>query len=262
MSVERELIISKLVGFLTGEISKTEIYEWSLFVAVSRDYEELINNNPLNEKIFQFLIEINKPRNSSASIKIILQYFLECLEGKKVFDPAYFNSLLEDKLPKPTLTSPESQNTKSVSEKKPSALQGILPAINKMYILIFLFCSILLNIFGLLKPDFLVSADEIVPTRLIMLREALPHLFYGAAMLIAILVTVPRVVFYLLFFIATWGMFFYWYSATDFILKNGWSLILLIPLLPIITLPPTLMFLTMLNRWFSQAPQTVREIKK
>ena len=262
MSVERELIISKLVGFLTGEISKTEIYEWSLFVAVSRDYEELVKDNPLNEKIFQFLIEINKPRNSSVSIKQILQYFLECLEGKKAFDLVYFNSLAEDKLPKSASAPVETQKTKSVGEKKPSALQGILPAVSKIYILIFLFCSILLNIFGLLKPDFLVQADEIVPARSMVWRDALPHLFYGAAMLIAILVTVPRVVFYFLFFIATWGMFFYWYSATDFILKNGWSLILLIPLLPIITLPPTLMFLTMLNRWFNQTPQTVREIKK
>ena len=29
MSVERKLLLIKLIGFLTGEISKTEIYEWA-----------------------------------------------------------------------------------------------------------------------------------------------------------------------------------------------------------------------------------------
>ena len=72
-------------------------------------------------------------------------------------------------------------------------------------------------------------------------------------MMIAMTVRVPRILFYGLFFISTGGMFFYWYTATDFVLKQGRSLIYLVPLLPFVALPPTCVFFIMLNRWFSES---------
>ncbi|MCC6758973.1 MAG: hypothetical protein IT395_05055 [Candidatus Omnitrophica bacterium] len=255
MSVERKLLLVKLIGFLTGEISKNEIYEWALFVAVSRDYEELVKNDKLSEQIMQFLIDVNKPRTTTAPTQKILEYFIACLEDKKQFSEDDYKLLIADQ-PSKTATVPKS----AVAAKKPLRIpvpvlspgkRTLISRIANIYVFLFVSISIILNLTVILKPDFLVNPGEVAPIPDQVLRDAFPHLFYGITMIIALLVRGPRILFYALFFIATWGMLFYWYSITIFIFENKWPLYYLVMLSPALTLPPTLMFWIMLTRWFN-----------
>ena len=250
MIFERKITLVKLKGFLTGEISKTEIYEWALFVAVSRDYEELIKSDPLAEQIIQFLVEINNERARSLPTQKVLGYYVDCLEGSKSFSPDDLRVIMGGKpLVKPAAAPAE--KAKPV-EKKTLAREKALAAAMKAYVFIFAAVSVLLNLLSIVKPDFLVKHGQIPPTFTEAWRDAFPHLVYGLGMVLALTTKVPRLVFYGLFFIATWGIFFYWYVATDLVLKQGQSLVNLFPLLPFIALPPTAGFLIMLNQWFAQ----------
>jgi hypothetical protein len=266
MSVERKLLLVKLLGFLTGEISKTEIYEWALFVAVSRDYEELIKNDKLSEYIIQFMIDVDKPRTTTTPTKKIVEYFIACLEDKKQFSEEDYKVLIADQPPaKPGAgtkavpaeakqnlqisVKPPSENAENA--KKESVKESWFALVARIYVFIFIGISLALNLTVIFKPDFLMQPGEIAPLPDNVLRDAFPHLFYGLTMIIALIVRGPKILFYPLFFIAAWGMFFYWYSITMFVSEKQWPLYYLVILSPILTLPPTMMFWIMLSRWFN-----------
>lgn len=260
MQFERQIILVKLKGFVTGAVPKSEIYEWALFVAVSRDFEELAKQDPLAEKIVQFLIEINNEREKPLPLREVLQYFIDCLEGRKDFDQQKFDVLIGAETPGTAPAPPVSKaaDQTALQKKKFTFPKFDLNVILKVYVIAFVVISVLLNLFAALSPQFLVRAGEIAPSSAESWRAALPHLCYGAVMLLALTLKVPRVVFYGIFFVAVLGMFFYWYVATDILLKNGRSLIYLLPLAPFVTLPPTAGFFLMLDRWFAEMPKPKR----
>lgn len=254
MSVERKLLLVKLIGFLTGEISKNEIYEWALFVAVSRDYEELIKNDKLAEQIMQFLIDVNKPRTTAAPTQKIIEYFIACLEDKKQFSEESYKILIADQPAKPVATVKSVEALRAAKIAPPvlsPEKKTLISRIVTIYIFLFVSISLLLNLVMIFKPDFLMKQGEVAPLPGQVLRDAFPHLFYGITMIIALFIRGPKYLFYALFFIATWGMLFYWYSITIFISENKWPLYYLVMLSPALTLPPTLMFWMMLTRWFT-----------
>jgi len=269
MSVERKLLFVKLIGFQTGEISKNEIYEWALFVAVSSDYEELIKNDKLAEQIMQFLIDIDKPRTSTTPTKTIVDYFLSCLEEKKQFSEEYYKALIADqpakqataaktaaataqhKAQKISIQQQPSVTESATDSKKKSAKEIWIPLIARIYVALFVGVSIVLNLLVIFKSDFLLKQGEIAPLPDEVWRDAFPHLFYGLTMIVALIIKGPRILLLALFFVAAWGMFFYWYSITMFIFHNKWPLYYLVMLSPILTLPPTMMFWIMLKKWFN-----------
>ncbi|MCB9757551.1 MAG: hypothetical protein H6753_03895 [Candidatus Omnitrophica bacterium] len=255
MSVERKLIITKLNGFLTGEISASEIYEWTLFVAVASDYENLIKNDKLVEQIFQFLMDITKPRSSLVSDKKVLEYFIQCLEDKRKFSQENYQSII---LNKPVGAADVSVKPKTRVVVKPATSLGWLVGAAKVYALIFIIISLFLNGVSVMKPDLLVKANEIAPTTGEVWSSALPHLLYGVLILIAMFMKVPKVVFYGFVPVAIWGMFFYWSMATGFVLKYGLSARNILVLLVLMALPPTAAFFVLLNQWFSRL-QTLRK---
>lgn len=260
MSVERNFIIAKLNGFLTGEISASEIYEWTLFVAVSNDYENLIKNDKLVEQIFQFLMDITKPRSSLVSDKKVLEYFIQCLEDKKIFSQEVYQSIVHNKSDRSTNVSakPKIRAVEKPAGSTPASL-GWLVWAAKIYALIFIAASLLLNGAAVIKPDLLVNANEIAPTTEEVWRSALPHLVYGVLILIVMLIKVPKIVFYGFIPVAIWGMFFYWSVATSFVLKYGLSAMSISALLLLVALPPTAAFFVMLNQWFSRLQTPVKK---
>ncbi len=247
MAFERKIILVKLAAFLTGEISANEIYERALFVAVSREYETLAKTDPLVESVIQFLVEINSERVRASPIRKILEYFVACLQGVKNFNPEELQAIKGEHSAKPS-------NPNAVpAPPKESKSSKIVDILIKIYVFLFLLASGAVNILTIVLPELLIRPGEIPPPSQEVIHAATPHLIYAISMLLALTIKVPRILFYGLFFISTGGMFFYWYTATDFVLKQGQSLIHLIPILPIVALPPTCMFFIMLNRWFSES---------
>lgn len=250
MATESKLILGKLIGFSTGEISKSEIYEWALYVVVSSEYEKSLKHDKLTEQIFQFLIDIEKPKLATAPTKKILQYFIDCLEDRKNFSPDDYKALMDDK-PAATAQSFTKQNSQGI-KKNPAKLTG-LAKLAKIYALIFVTGSILLNTAAVIKPDLLVKPSEIAPSAFEVRKEALPHLIYGILILVAMSVKVPRIVFYGFIPVGIWGMFFYWSASTSFGLKHGLSLLNVLLLLFFVALPPTAAFFVLLTQWFNQS---------
>ncbi len=248
MAVERKLIIDKLMGFVVGEISKAEIYEWALFVVVSRDYEELVKDNKLTQEIFQFLIDIDKPRPTSVSINKVLEYFIQCLEGKKEFITEDYKQVLGELLPKAV---PAPIVKKVTPVKKPLLPLTWLVASARIYALIFVLGSIVLNVVSVLKPNLFIKPNEIAPSVMQVARDAFPHVLYAFLILCALVVKVPRFVFYGFIPVGIWGMFFYWSGTTSYVLKNGFSLPLILFFLIFVALPPTAAFFVLLDRWFT-----------
>ncbi len=250
MATESKLILGKLIGFSTGEISKSEIYEWALYVVVSSEYENFLKHDKLTEQIFQFLIDIEKPKLATAPTKKILQYFIDCLEDRKNFSPEDYNVLISDKpiTPKKSLAKQSSGEVK----KLPAHLTG-LAKLAKIYVLLFVTGLVFLNTAAVVKPDLLVKPSQIAPSAFEVRKEALPHLIYGILILVAMSVKVPRVVFYGFIPVGIWGMFFYWSASTSFGLKHGLSLLNVLLLLFFVALPPTAAFFVLLTQWFNQS---------
>ena len=249
MSDERKLIIVKLNGFITGEISGTEIYEWVLSVAVTTDYEKLIKNDKLLEQVFQFLMDINKSKSSVVPTKKVVEYFIQCLEDQKEFSSAEYRSLIDNKPARPVAVQSKS---KAQGSKSPPASLGWLVIAAKIYASIFIVISLLLNGASLIKLDLLVQPNEIAPTTGEVWSSAMPHLIYGILILVAMFVKLPKLVFYGFIPVAIWGMFFYWSMATSVILKYGVSFISILVILALVALQPTAAFFVLLNQWFSR----------
>ncbi len=259
MSVDRKVILDKLVGFSIGQISKSQIYEWALSFIVSGEYESIIKNDKFTQEIFQFLIDIEKSKSANVPAKKVLDYFIQCLQEKKVFSLEDYKALIGDKST-PVVRAPEKQKL-SQGEKPPVAL-GWLVGAAKIYALIFVACSILLNTVCLIKPDFLVKSDEIAPSAAEVGKEAFPHLIYGILILLAMSVKMPRVVFYAFIPVGIWGMFFYWSAATGFALKHGLSFLHVALLLIVVALPPTAAFFVLLSQWFNNGKIQSADEKK
>lgn len=248
MVIEHKQVLSKLVGFLTGEISKAEIYQWALSIVVSSEYENLIKQDKLVEQIFQFLIDIEKPKHELAPTKKVLEYFVKCLKAEKIFSAQDYKALIGDKSAPAAATNTKQKS--SQIEKSPLPLSWLVMAA-KIYALIFVIISILLNTAIVIKPDLLIKPGEIAPTLAEVGKEAIPHLVYGILILFAMSVKVPRVVFYGVIPVGIWGMFFYWSSATSMILKHGVSLFTILFLVVFMALPPTAVFFVLLSQWFN-----------
>ncbi len=243
MTVERKLVLTKLVGFLTGEISQTEIYEWALFVVVSSDYETIAKNDRLTEQIFQFLIDIDKVRETPAPTKKVLEYFIQCLENQREFTAQDYRALIDDK--------PGASAVSVPVPVKPPAQLGWLVNMARIYVLIFLMGSIFLNAVSILKPNFLVKPDEIAPTAAEVGKDASPHLIYGILILLALSFKMPRFALYAFIPVAIWGMFFYWSAATSFAVKNGLAFLNVLLLMVAVVVPPTAAFFILLIQWLT-----------
>lgn len=279
MSFERKIILNKLEGFLAGVVSQSEIYEWALFVVVSKDYEELAKQDPLAEKLIQFLIEINHERPKAAPTREIIKYYSDCLDGKKEFDAHFMSILLGEKAapgttakkatpvpvtpsPLPDASSVESKpgtvpqipvTPPRVKTVQPTALKfENFEILLKGYVLVFAVISLLLNLTAAINPGFLVRPGEIPPSTLESWSAAFPHVIYGLLISLAMMWRPSKAIFYIFFFTAALGMFFYWYVATDFILRQHRSLLYLLLVAPFVTLPPTVGFFLLLNRWFAE----------
>lgn len=251
MLYERKMLLTKLTGFSIGELSKQEIYEWALNVAVSSDFENLTKSDGLVEQIFQYLLNINKPRQTAVDSKKILAYFIDCLESRKTYSADEYNSMVSVKPVMPRAPGP----APSLAAKSGPAVKILLPvwlvSSARIYALLFILGSLGLNIFSIIKPDFLINANEIAPTAQQAARDATPHLFYGILIFVALFARLPRFMFLIFIPVAIWGMFFYWSAATGYVLKHGLSFFSAAILLVFVALPPTAVFFILLLQWFA-----------
>jgi len=275
MSFERGIIITKLKGYSTGALTKNEVYEWALFVAVSREYELMAKQDPLAERVIQFFIEINSESPKSVSSQNIAQYFIDCLEDRKEFS---YESLKAFSTNKPAAQA--TAVTPSTAKKKPPEPVKLavdpfagpvskpvnfsridLEKIFKFYVFVFAGIVVLLNLVSALNPNFLVRPEEIPPTTAESWSAAFPHIIYGIIIILALVLKVPKIVFYFFFFFSVLGMFFYWYVATDLLLKNGRPLVYLLLIAPLVSLPPTAGFYILLQRWVAELPRNKPKLR-
>ncbi len=83
----KKTLLEKLNGFLIGDITKQEVYEWAQNIVVGPEYEKICNKNKLVGEAIQALFELH---HEGEEIKFDpsrdeLIYYKECLEGKRKF---------------------------------------------------------------------------------------------------------------------------------------------------------------------------------
>ncbi len=248
--IDHKAILDKLTGFLTGEISKTEIYEWALSVVVLGEYESLAKNDQLVEKVFQHLLDIEKPKVDIDLTKKILRYFAQCLKAEAVYSVVRYDEILGNKLPADIARGPQQRFARV---EKSLASLGWLVMAARIYVLLFVTVSILLNVAIVAKPDLFLGPDEIAATRLEVGKTALAHLIYGVLIVFAMTAKFPSVFFYGFIPAAVWGMFLYWSLAINILLKGNLSLPSILFLVVFIALPPGAAFFVILTQWFNSS---------
>ncbi len=231
--IDRAGVLAKLNDYLEEKISKTEVYEWALMLALSKEYEDIAVQDPLIQKTVLAMIDINHADIKKIPPRKSLEYLKHCLEGSEEF--------LEVTLPAQA-ASEETQNPKYQFLKKAfrprDVPKGVL-VILRIYVIVFCLCSIAIHSVSILNPGFL-RLGESTPSSAAIVRESFPHLIYAFFLLIPPVWIARGIWFYLSFPILTFGMLYYWYISFSFAMKFALSAIFILVVLPFSAIPATL----------------------
>ena len=190
MSIDRTTVLFKLKGFLSGELSKEEVYHWALNKAVSEEFLTLSQADPLLYETLQALIDINHEDAEFIFSKEDFQYYQKCLEGLEEFRS------LREKRPK------------KESRPPPKKFFLDLDLIFRVYVVIFGFCSAVIHLIGIFIPNFLrISFPP--PSRLESFLDSLPHFVYALFLLLSPKFLARANLFYVALVPLTFGILYY-----------------------------------------------------
>ncbi len=236
MIVNRETILRELSAYLNNELSKQEVYEWALSVAVTDHFQELARGDVLIRRTIQAMIDINHDDLKFIPTRKALEYYRRCLVGEEKFVPLEINKDLKN------LNIPDDPDIVN-RKKKPKYFIFF-----RIYIIIFSICSLTIHIASMIDPAFF-NLDQTSPTRLAVIKESFPHVFYALFVLIPVRYLVRWVLFYPSFVFLSLGMLYYWYISFQMVLKLSLNMVFIFMILPLTAIPATLaLFLLMMGR--------------
>jgi len=249
MQLNRETVLAKLTGYLDKEISKSAIYEWALFVAVSKEYEQVVSQDPLVANTVQALIDINHDDLKKIPTHKALEYYRRCLKGELEFIP------LEDRMDIDQLGIPD--------EPPPSAPVSVGPEtarvnalikrhdytrvlkLMRLYVVGFALSSLGIHIFSVIDPDFIRLTGE-QTSRWNSARESLPHVLYAFLVLLPPAFLAKDILYPAAIALLTTGFFYYWYIAYIIVQKLTLHPLFILVFLPFSAVPATLAVLQLL----------------
>ena len=259
MSITRQIILEKLTAYLSNKISKQEVYEWALAVAVSGKLESTPSDSLLRTAV-KAMIEMNHSDLARVPTRKALEYYRRCLAGELEFIPLEAHKELH-KLDIPEVAEEVNRGdtlrnlelgSRTVSlfqafQEWEHRMDAILTA--RLYVIIFAICSVAVQISSLLSPGFM-QIGLLVPSRWDALLEAFPHLVYAYIILLPPRKLVPTKMFILALPFLVMGVVFYWTIAGMLIAKLSLPWIALIVFLPFSAIPAALaLALVVIEKW-------------
>ena len=245
----REILLSKIKGYLNNALSKEAVYAWVLSVAVAKDYEQAVQNDALMQDAVRCLMNITQRDPARIPSTELLEYFCRCLAGDEAYDVnrskkyfAQFSSGIKS-------TAGTSPKHKVFSTRKKSGfLEGRLASWLRFYILGFAVCSLMIQLFSVLDPNFMRYGEGQLD-RAVVFKRALFQIVYATFLLfpISLLAREPWIFFALPTFI--FGAFYYWKLTLNMALELKMTTVYILAIIPFSILPATLALLLLFLHW-------------
>jgi hypothetical protein len=259
MNLTRETVLAKLTGYLDKEISKSAIYEWALFVAVSKEYEQLAPQDPLIATAVQALIDINHDDLKKIPTNKALEYYRRCLKDEIEFIPLEERRdidklVIQDQQPAaPAITVPPETSLVNALLKKQDYTRLLIAM--RVYVIVFAVCSLGIHIYSFINPEFMQMARDFT-SRFNSVKESLPHVLYALLVLLPPRFLARDTLYIVSLALLIVGFFYYWYIAITIVDKLALHPLLILIILPFSALPATL---TLILLWayrqtFTQKP--------
>jgi len=220
MAIDRETAISRLKGFLTGEVTKEEIYHWALGKAMSNDFEELSRTDPLLHEALEAMMDVNHEDAQFIPSREDLEYYQRCLAGAEEF----------------VTRRTQVQKQQNIFPKH--KFLSDLDLVFRVYVLVFAVCIIIVHLIGVLLPSFLQA--RIPPSRLEIFSDSLPHFIYAIILLVPVRILVRDNFFFVFLFVMGFGAYYYFYISLNLIAKLSVHFLVVLVILPYGALPAAL----------------------
>jgi len=248
--VEQKVLFEKLTGFMDGKIPIDEIHAWVLKIALSSDYPQVAEQNPLIKETVQALMDLDRKELKFVPSRRILEYFRRCLEGKEEYLPPNKRRRLShiiidepDKpaslLGRPSQVKTEKKKDDAVVRRQPKIDLFRLMQTCRRYTIAFAWCSFALHLVGAVVPEFFGFVVKESAIRLLIV--ALPHLIYALFIVMPIRVLAAGKVFLISFVLATFGAVVYCGMSVVFIVKFSLPLGFGLLVMPFAAIPSILM---------------------
>ena len=221
MLIDRMTVLVKLKGFLNGELSKEEVYHWALSKAVSEEFLNLPQIDPLLFETLQALVDINHEDAEVIFTREDLEYYQRCLEGNEEF-----NSL-------------RAKRTQNKPRAVPKKFFIDLDLIARIYVVMFGICSVIIHFVGIFIPNFL-RMNINPPSRLDSFLDSLPHFVYAVFLFLSPKVLARGNLYYVALMASTFGIFYYVNLTFNIVKALGVHILVVLVLLPYGGLPAAL----------------------
>lgn len=82
MGYQREEVLQKIDQLLNRTAAPQEVYEWALACAVSGEFDQFSQRDPLAARAVQTLMNVNEDRSITWDELKLLEYYRQCLRGQ------------------------------------------------------------------------------------------------------------------------------------------------------------------------------------
>jgi len=241
---------------MNGNIPVDDIHAWALKIALSSDYPQIAQEDPLLKEAIQALMDLDRKELNFVPSRRILEYYRRCLGGEEEYRPpkqrGNLSHIIIDEPNKPASLMGEpsqvkTEKTKEVSviQQRPSIDRSRLMKTCRRYTIVFAWCSFALHIVGAIVPEFFgfVVSESVAQ----LLIAALPHLLYALFVVMPIKVLSAGKMFLLSFVLATFGAVMYCGMSVVFIVKFSLPLVFGLLVMPFAAIPSILMPLVLFH---------------
>jgi len=226
----RTVIIKQLREFLTGKITKDQVYKWALAQVVLPGYENVAQADPVVKEALQALVAITHDDARDKPTGGDLKYYLGCLEGNRDFEP------LEERRRR--------KDVKKEVKKRDYKAEARLTS--RVYVILFGLSCLVVNIFSIINPGFFTLGIN-APDRFSVLIQSLPHIIYATLILLPPQVLVKKNSYFVYLIIFALFSVYYWFVALSFVLKFSLNPLLMLVLAPYSGMPAILALLLLIE---------------
>jgi len=247
--VDRAILIAKITGYLAGTVTKDALYEWALFVAVSREYEAMSQQDVLVRDVVQSMMNINHHDPHLAPSAKMFEYYRRCLAGEAAYDPAH---LVEQLAKIPVMKDPAGTMPPDVRalKLKPGhrSFKSRVFRVLRFYVVSFAYCSLGIQLVSILNPS-AFHFGENIPSSGEVLKDAVTQIIYALLLLLPLAVTAREPWAFVALPATAYGVFYYGQIAFELITKLNLNVFFIVAILPFSVLPATIAFLLLVGQW-------------
>lgn len=229
--LNREIVLEKLKAFLENKLPQDDLYEWALSQVCKSDYEATVKDDIVLKEALQAMIDINRSEVQYIPTREDLDYYRRCLSGKQKYQPLELRR--------------KSGDAKSIKSEQAKFKDDLFLGL-RIYVLLFAFCSLVVNIFAIFRPELLKFQIE-NPTTIEAIGVVFPHILYSAFLLTPLRYLTRKRWYYLALTVFCLGSIYYWSITISIVLKLSLNILLIFVFAPFTGIPTLFAILLLLD---------------